>query len=321
VTAMRANRRRATRRRVREVDVVTQLRAIEREGGGGTLTFPGGVSLNVSSLDKPYFPADRITKGEVMRFYARVAPAILPLIADRPLVLKRFPEGITGPSFFQQNVPDDAPRAVRAETIRSSKGEEHRRIVAGDLPTLLYTVQIGAIDVHPWLSRTRSSAFADYAVLDLDPGPKAPFRRVVRVAQWIRELMEKAGYRVALKTSGSRGLHLFIPMPGRTQFPAAQEFARTVASAIAGAHPKDATIERTIAKRPPAAVYVDFLQNAEGKSVAAPFSVRPREGGTVSTPLAWSEVNDALDPAKFTIASVPPQALRRAREWGRMLGI
>jgi len=296
-------------------DIVSQLTAIERAPkGSGTLSFPGGTTLAVTNRGKPWFPDDAITKGEVMRYYARVAPVILPLIADRPLILRRFPDGVDGPSFYQQVAPTDAPDAVRVASVLTSKGRE-RRLIGGELPTLLYTVQLGAIDVHPWLSRLRTIQWADYSVLDLDPGPSAGFARAVRIALRIRDALAKGGYRTAIKTSGSRGLHLFIPMRPRTPFPAAQEFGRTIATAIAAEYPKDATVERMLAKRPNDAVYIDFLQNAEGKSVAAPFSLRARKGATVSTPLNWNEVTEDLDPAAFTIATVPPEAVRRGRLW------
>lgn len=299
--------------------IVSQLTAIERSAAGsGTLVFPGGGTLDVSKLAKPWFPADKITKGGVMRYYAKVAPVLLPLIADRPLVLKRFPDGITGPSFFQQVAPDDTPDSVRVEAVKTSKGKE-RRLVGGDLPTLLYTVQLGAIDLHPWLSRVGYLHFADYSVLDLDPGPRAGFTRVVRMALRIHESLAASGYGAAVKTSGSRGMHLFVPMPARTPFKAAQEFARTIATAIAAAHPKDATVERMIATRPANAVYVDFLQNAEGKSVAAPFSARARKGALVSAPLRWSEVRDSLDPSGFDIDTVPAMARARGQHWSRAL--
>ncbi|HVT38033.1 MAG TPA: non-homologous end-joining DNA ligase [Gemmatimonadaceae bacterium] len=301
--------------RARGDDIVSQLTAIERAPkGSGTLSFPGGATLAVTNLGKLWFPGEGISKGGVMRYYARVAPVMLPLIADRPLVLKRFPDGIDGPSFYQQVAPAEAPDDVRVGLVNTSKGKE-RRLIGGDLPTLLYTVQLGAIDVHPWLSRVRTIQWADYSVLDLDPGPRAGFARAVRIALRIHAALKKAGYRAAIKTSGSRGLHVFIPMPPRTPFPAAQEFGRTIAAAIATQHPKDATVERMLAKRPGDAVYIDFLQNAEGKSVAGPFSLRARKGATASAPLAWSEVTESLDPAAFTIATVPAAAARRGRLW------
>ena len=294
--------------------IVAQLRKIEDNDGGGTIHFPGGKTLDVSHLDKIYFPGAGYTKGDVMRYYASVAAVMLPLIADRPLVLKRYPEGINADSFFQQNAPMDAPTSVRVVSVKSANGT-NRRIVGGGLPTLLYTVQLGAIDVHPWLSRVKMLQFADFAVLDLDPMPRARFDRVKKVALWIGEILKKAGYRATVKTSGSRGLHIFVPMPAHTKYKEAQQFARTIATEIAEAHPREVTVQRLIAKRPAGTVYVDFLQNAEGKSVAAPFSLRAKAGATVSMPIAWNELNGALQIKDFTIENAPAIAKARAGHW------
>ena len=160
-----------------------QLASIERGGGDGTLSIARGTQLNVSSLGKIYFPADGFTKGDLMRYYARVASHILPVIADRPLVLKRTPEGITGETFFQQKPPEHAPSVVRIETVVNDEGVRQPRITGGDLATLLYTVQIGCVSVDPWFSRVQSLDDMDYAILDLDPGPRATFDRAEAVAR------------------------------------------------------------------------------------------------------------------------------------------
>jgi bifunctional non-homologous end joining protein LigD len=297
--------------------IFAQLQAIQNDSGNGTLRFPGGKTLDVTNLSKVYFPKQRYTKGDVMRYYASIARTILPLVQDRPLVLKRYPDGIAKPPFFQQNAPRDVPKSVRTALVASSDGKS-RRIIGGDLPTLLYAAQLGAIDVHPWLSRVGSLDAADFAVLDLDPTPKASFARVMNVARAILESLKQGGYPAALKTSGSRGLHIFVAMPPRTSYAQAQDFARIVATAVAQDHPKEATIERSIAKRPRGTVYVDFLQNAEGKSVAAAFSVRARHGAPVSMPIAASELEDTLRIEDFTIVNAAAQAARRGKQWAAL---
>jgi bifunctional non-homologous end joining protein LigD len=274
-----------------------------------------GVSLHVSSLGKVYFPDDGYTKGDVMRYYAHVAPQILPAIADRPLVLKRTPEGIKGEVFFQQKPPEHVPPVVRVETVVNDDGVSAQRIVGGDLATLLYTVQIGCISVDPWESRIGSLDSMDYSVLDLDPGPRATFDRVVEVARWVKEELDARGLRAALKTSGSRGLHIVIPLPPRTPYDAGLLLAQLIATRVAEAHPRDATVERSVKARPPAAVYVDYLQNVKGKSVAAAYCVRARPGATVSTPLQWKELNGSLDPREFTIETVPARIVRLGDIW------
>jgi bifunctional non-homologous end joining protein LigD len=299
--------------------VEQQLAAIEREGGDGTVEIKRGVSLHVSSLGKVYFPDDGYTKGDVMRYYARVAPAILPTIADRPLVLKRTPEGIKGEVFFQQKPPEHVPPVVRVETVVNDDGVRAERIVGGDLATLLYTVQIGCISVDPWLSRIGSLDAMDFTVLDLDPGPRATFDRVVEVGRWVKEELDAHGLRAALKTSGSRGMHIFMPLPPRTPYEAGLLLAQLIATRVAEAHPREATVERSVKSRPPAAVYVDYLQNVKGKSVASAYCVRARPGATVSTPLQWKELNGSLDPRALTIEMVPARLVKLGDIWGSAL--
>jgi bifunctional non-homologous end joining protein LigD len=299
--------------------VEQQLAAIEQDGGDGDVEIKRGVSLHVSSLDKVYFPGDGYTKGDVMRYYARVAPFILPAIADRPLVLKRTPEGIKGEVFFQQKPPQHVPKVVRVETVENDEGVRAERIVGGDLATLLYTAQIGCISVDPWESRIDSLDSMDFTILDLDPGPRATFERVVDVARWVKEELDASGLRAALKTSGSRGLHIAIPLPLRTPYEAGLLLAQLIATRVASAHPKEATVERSVKSRPPTAIYVDYLQNVKGKSVAGAYCVRARDGAMVSTPLQWKELNASLDPRALTIETVPERIVKLGDIWGSAL--
>jgi bifunctional non-homologous end joining protein LigD len=299
---------------VKPPTVVDALSAIEREGGNGRADIPGAEPLAVTNLAKVYFPEARRTKGDLMRYYARAAPVILPLIDGRPLVLKRYPNGVETRPFFQQNAPDDAPSSLRIETV-PSESTPGRRIVGGDLFTLLYWVQLGAIDVNPWHSRVGSLDFPDYTILDLDPGPKATFRSVVAVARAIKTLLDGAGLTAAVKTSGSRGLHIVIPLPPRTNEDAARLVAEIIATRVAAEIPKEATVVRSRAARPGGTVYVDYLQNIVGKSVASAFSVRPRAAATVSTPLDWAEVTARLRPDRFTMDVVPDEMDERAKLW------
>ncbi|MEO8879168.1 MAG: DNA ligase D [Gemmatimonadaceae bacterium] len=299
--------------------VEQQLADIQENGGDGNVEIARGVSLHVSSLDKIYFPANGFTKGDVMRYYARVAPLILPVITDRPLVLKRTPEGIKGEVFFQQKPPQHAPPIIRVEPVVNDDGESADRIVGGDLATLLYTVQIGCVSVDPWHSRIGSIDDMDYTILDLDPGPRATFATVVRVAQWVKKELDSLALTAALKTSGSRGLHIVIPLPLRTRYEAGLLLAQLIATRVAESHPKEATVERAVKARPPAAIYVDYLQNVKGKSVAGAYGVRARDGATVSTPLQWKELNASLDPRKLTIETVPERIVKLGDIWSSAL--
>jgi bifunctional non-homologous end joining protein LigD len=303
-----------------EGSVEQQLAAIQNdEGGDGNVEIKRGLSLHVSSLGKVYFPDDGYTKGDLLRYYARVAPFILPSIADRPLVLKRTPEGIKGEVFFQQKPPQHVPPIIRVETVVNDDGESAERIVGGDLQTLLYTVQIGCVSVDPWASRIQSLDDMDYTILDLDPGPRATFDRVIQVAQWVKEELDAHGLNAALKTSGSRGLHIAIPLPPRTRYEAGLLLAQLIATRVAESHPKDATVERSVKARPPAAIYVDYLQNVKGKSVAGAYCVRAKPGATVSAPLQWKELNESLDLRELTIETVPARLVKLGDIWGSAL--
>ena len=283
--------------------VLAQLTTIERHGGNGSLDLGRGTSLKVSNLDKLFFPKEKHTKGDVMRYYARIAEFILPTIQDRPLVLKRFPNGINGESFYQQKASETTPPEVRVEIVKTENGEKQPRIVGGDLLTLLYTIQLGSISVDPWHSRTQHLSYADYTIIDLDPGPRASFGRVVQVARWAKGVMDGFGLHAAIKTSGSTGLHIYLPLPPRTPTEAATLVAQMIATRVAEEHPREATIARFVKARGPATVYVDYLQNILGKTVAGPYCVRAKPGATVSTPLEWNELTDDLDPRAFHLGT------------------
>ena len=283
--------------------IIEQLNDIQKRGGEGSLDFGAGQKLKVSNLDKVFFPGDGYTKGDVMRFYARIANFILPTMKDRPLVLKRFPNGIDGESFYQQKASETTPPDVRVETIEAEGGEKQPRIIGGDLLTLLYTIQLGAISVDPWHSRVQSLEYADYTIIDLDPGPRANFSLVIQIARWAKEVIDGFGLNAAIKTSGSTGLHIYLPLPPRTPNEAATLVAQMIATRVAEKHPKEATIERFVKARGAATVYVDYLQNIQGKTVAGPYCVRAKAGATVSTPLKWSELRDGLDPRDFNLGN------------------
>ncbi|HET9982626.1 MAG TPA: DNA ligase D [Longimicrobiales bacterium] len=293
----------------------SRLAEIRADGGTGLLNLGPRARLEVTNLDKEFFPRAGLTKGDLLAYYARMAPFVLPAMKDRPLVLKRFPNGAAGKAFYQQSAPDTVPPGVRVETLAGEDGAEQRRLVGGSLATLLYTVQLGAISYDPWHSRVGRLDYADYTILDLDPGPKAPFRRVVHVAWWVREELERLGLAGALKTSGASGLHVYLPLPPRTPLEAARLIAQVVASRVAQRHPKEATVERMTRKRPAAAVYVDYLQNVLAKTVAGVYAVRATEEARVSTPLDWEELTEDLDPRDFTLRSVPDRVGRVGDVW------
>ncbi len=310
--------RRATSRPKPATDLESQLEMIERGSGDGDLTFSRGVSLHVSSLGKPYF-ASGITKGALMRYYTRIWPVLAPHVKDRPLVLKRYPEGVGGPMFYQQNAGDHVPDAVRVETFDTRDEGPKPRIVGGDLATLLYTVQIGSIEVHPWLSRVRSIDTPDRCLIDLDPGDDVSFSAVVALTRDVLGILRQCALTAAVKTSGSSGMHLVIPLPPRTSWDTSAELAMLVARAVMAQRPERATVERTIRSRPQGTIYVDAMQNARGKSMACAYSVRARDGATVSAPVRERELTTRLRTEGFTVRTMPARVDRAGDVYGDAL--
>ena len=301
-------------------DVISQLAAIERAGGVGALKFGRGAELRVSSLDKQYF-GEGITKGALMRYYATIWPVLKPAVKDRPLVLKRYPDGASGPMFFQQNAGEHVPDVVRVETFNTKDDGPKPRIVGGDLITLLYTVQIGTIEVHPWLSRVDDVNAADRCLIDLDPGDDVPFKAVVALAKDILGIVRQCGLTAAVKTSGSSGIHLVIPLPPKTSYDTSAGLAMLVARAVSMQRPERATVERSLSARPDGTIYVDAMQNARGKSMACAYSVRAKNGAPVSAPLREDELTARLRTATYSLRSMPRRVARVGDIWSEALAI
>jgi bifunctional non-homologous end joining protein LigD len=285
--------------------IVAELQEIEDGSGDGIVQLARDSSLKVSSLDKILFPKPKVTKGEVMRFYASVWPYLRGVLNDRPLSLKRFPDGVDGEFFFQQKAPPNPPEVLRVETVTGAGGDRQQRVVGGSLGTTLYCTQIGAFECNPWNARIQSIDEPDFTVIDLDPGAKSPFARVVEVALWVKEALDFLGLHAAVKTSGATGLHIVIPLPPRSTDAIAERVPRLIAEAVASAHPKSATVVRPLSQRGTTRIYVDYGQNARGKTVASAYSIRARPEATVSAPLAWDELVPGLDPRDFTVRTLP----------------
>lgn len=295
--------------------IIAELQQIEDSGGDGTVQLARGSSLKVSSLDKIFFPVPKVTKGELMRYYTSVWPHLRPVLSDRPLSLKRFPDGVNGEFFFQQKAPPNPPDALRVETVTGVGGDTQQRIVGGSLGTTLYCTQIGAFECNPWNARVQSIEKPDFTVIDLDPGTRSPFARVVEVALWVKEALDFLEIHAGVKTSGATGIHITIPLPPGSTDATAERVPRLIAEAVASAHPKDATTVRPLSERGTSKIYVDFGQNARGKTVASAYSVRARPEATVSTPLAWSELGPRLDPRDFTVRTLPSRMAKVGDLW------
>ena len=303
--------------------VIDQLSALEDARRDGVIALPNGDSIKITNPAKVFWPKQKITKGELLRYYAQVSPYLLPAVEDRPLVMKRFPNGIAAPAFYQQRTREEKPPpGVRIEILAPElepiDEPNARRLVGGSLTTLLYMTQIAAISQDPWFSRVQSPLFADQVAIDLDPGEGATFEHVLDVARWVRDELAALGVPGVPKTSGSRGLHVYIPLPPRTTYESGLLLCQIIATVVAAKHPKTATIERTVRRRPRGTVYVDYLQNILGKTLATAYSARASDFAGVSTPLTWEEVDAGVDPTDFTIRTAPARFAEVGNLWARL---
>ncbi|HET6344750.1 MAG TPA: DNA ligase D, partial [Myxococcota bacterium] len=266
--------------------------------------------LNITNPDKVFWPATGHTKGDLLAYYEAIAPHLLPYLRDRPLVLTRFPDGIDGKSFFQKDAPEWTPAWVRRTTLWSEQTERDiDYFVCDDVESLLYVINMGTIPLHVWSSRVAALGSPDWCILDLDP-KEAPFTAVVQVALTLKALCDDIGLPTCVKTSGSTGLHVLVPLGGALTYDQSRTLAGLLGRAAVRERPDIATLERVIGARG-GRVYIDWLQNGHGRLLVAPFSARPVPGALVSTPLAWREVTPKLDFRGFTIDTVPPRLTRQ----------
>jgi bifunctional non-homologous end joining protein LigD len=298
----------------RTENLIDQLRDLEAARKDGALVMPDGDRLNISNLHKIFWPKQKFTKGDLFRYYVRVAPLLLPAVADRPLVMKRYPNGIAAKPFYQHRAPE-VPSGVRTAVV--SVVEKRPQIIGGTLKTLLYMTQLAAISQDPWFSRVQHPEFADYSAFDLDPSAGVPFERVLDVARWIRDELDTLGAVGVPKTSGGDGLHIYIPLPPGTPYDAGLLYCQIVATVVAQKHPKVATTERTVAARGKR-VYIDCLQNILGKTLATAYSARASEYAGVSTPMTWQEIDDGFDHKTFTIETAPARFQKAGDLWAAL---
>ncbi len=263
-----------------------------------------------SNLDKLFWPQEGYTKGDLIDYYRAVAPVLLPYLRDRPVVLTRYPDGITGKNFFQKDAPGFVPGWVRTERMWSEHAQrEIDYFVCDETEMLLYIVNLGTIPLHVWSSRVKTLALPDWCILDFDP-KGAPFEHVVRLALAAKALCDELGLPCFVKTSGASGLHVLVPLGRQCTYEQSRSFGELLARVLCEGDPEIATVTRAVGARG-GKVYVDYLQNGHGRLLAGMYSVRPLPGAPVSTPLDWSEVGPALDPRAFTIRSLPERLRAR----------
>jgi bifunctional non-homologous end joining protein LigD len=278
---------------------------------------PGsGPRVKFSNLDKVFFPDEGITKGDLIEYYRAVAPVLLPHLRHRPFTMRRYPDGAFGKAFFQKDAPKHMPEWIATYRAHVSTRESPARKkwieapVVNDEDALLWMVNMGCIDMNTWYSRVDRPDRPDFVLFDLDPSPDVGFKETVQVALIVKAALDALGLESFPKTSGADGMHVLVPIERRYTFDDTREFSEIVARAIARTHRGLATTEWTKSKR--RGVLIDSNQNGEGKTIASVYSVRPRPGAPVSTPLRWDEVNESLDPSAFTMDVV----LERVRASG-----
>jgi len=268
--------------------------------------------LSFTHLGKVFWPKEKYTKRDLLNYYYEMAPYILPYMKDRPQSLNRHPNGINGPSFYQKNVSGKVPDWIRTFPYRTAEDDEDKEfLVCTDEASLLYIISLGCIEVNPWSSRIGNPDNPDWCIIDLDPDQKTPFDKVIEAAQVTKKVLDAAGVDSCCKISGSTGLHVYFPLGAKYSYDHSREFARLVVQLVNAQIPAYTTIERSVRERK-GRMYLDFLQNRPQATIAAPYSVRPKPGATVSAPLHWDEVRKGLDRQDFTIRTMPA----RVKEMG-----
>ncbi|HZG00759.1 MAG TPA: DNA ligase D [Chitinophagales bacterium] len=276
--------------------------------------------VKLTSQDKMYWAEDNITKGDFVNYYASMADLMLPYLKDRPQSMHRFPNGADKPGFFQKDVePKNMPEYVRTEQMFSeSTGKMVDYIICDNKATLVYMANLGCIEIHPWNSRVANPEKPDWLVIDLDP-EDIDFQEVVKTALAAKKVYDEIGLPCYVKTSGSTGIHICVPLGAKYEFETVRNFAEMVARRINAMLPDTTSVERSPSKRKKK-VYLDYLQNSIGQTLAAPYSVRPKPGATVSTPLEWKEVNAKLSPKNFTIKNILKRVKTKGDLWKPVLG-
>lgn len=269
--------------------------------------------VKLTNQNKIYFPDDQISKNEVMLYYQSISQYILPHLKNRPQSLNRFPEGINESNFFQKNAPDDIPVWVITENIVSKSNDQTvDYIICNDESTLAYLNNLGCIDFNVWNSRVQHLENPDYLVLDLDPAQDNTFDDVIDVTLVVKEILDAASLLGYVKTSGSTGIHIYVPMGAKYSFERVKDFALLLMHIVQQRLPELTTLERSLNKREKGKIYLDYLQNRFGQTLASPYSLRPQKGASVSMPLEWSEIKKGMRPTDYNIYN----ALSRIKEKG-----
>ncbi|NLV20591.1 MAG: DNA polymerase domain-containing protein [Syntrophomonadaceae bacterium] len=276
-----------------------------------------GREVSLSNLDRILWPEPGYTKKDLIAYYSAVFPYMAPHLARRPLVFTRYPGGINSNSFYQKNAPANLPEWFQTYAWTDNSGKSKNYVLVNTAADLVWLANQACLEIHPWMSQIDSIEYPDFIVFDLDPSEDNTFTDVVTIAKLLKQLLDELGLRTYPKTSGSLGLHIYLPVVNRYSYDQVRKFGHAIAAMICKILPDNATIERSVRSRGPR-IYVDYLQNGLGKTVCAPYSVRPRPQATVSAPFAWQEL-DSIAPIQFTIKTMPGLLARRGDLFSEVL--
>jgi len=275
----------------------------------------GGRVVKLTNPAKIFWPELGLTKRDLLQYYIDIAPVLLPHLADRAMVMKRYPDGIHGQSFFMKRAPDSRPDWIETCTIAHKRAGQVPFPMVQDLASLLWIVNLGCIDLNPWYARCDDTDRPDYLHFDLDPGKGASFSRVLETALVVREALEGLGMKPLAKTSGASGMHIYVPIVRGPVQKEVWQVAKTIAWHLAETNPKLITAEYLIAKRPRGRVLVDYNQNAWGRTLASIYSVRPTKEASVSSPVTWKDVERGIKIEDFRMDNVPERVRRLGDLW------
>ena len=275
--------------------------------------------IRLTNLDKPFWPELGITKGDLLQYYADVATVLLPHVADRAMVMKRYPHGAHGEFFFMKRAPSPRPDWIRTCRITHPSGNVIDFPVIDDLPSLLWVINLGCIDLNQWYAKCDDVDRPDYVHFDLDPGPGADWTQVLECSRIVRDALETLKMPSLVKTTGSRGLHVYVPIVRGPVQKDVWSFAKALAVELASRNRQLMTAEYRVAKRPHARVLVDYNQNAWGRTLASIYSVRPRPQAPVSTPVTWDEIDAGVQIEDFRLDNVRDRVARVGDLWKPLL--
>ncbi len=278
----------------------------------------GAREVRLTNLDKPFWPALGITKGGLLQYYADIAPVLLPHVRDRAMVMKRYPNGAAGPFFFMKRTPSPRPDWIETCSIEHGSGNVIDFPIVQDRASLLWVVNRGCIDLNPWYSRCDDTNRPDFLHFDLDPGVGATFPQVLEAALVVRDALDALKLASYPKTTGSRGIHVYVPIQREPTQKQVWAFAKALAFELAARHKGLLTAEYIIAKRPRERVLVDYNQNAWGRTLASVYSVRPTPHASVSAPVTWQEVERGFAIEDFTLKTMPARVRKKGDLWKAM---